>query len=155
MIDPTLEAGLRASFAAQGAMTALGVRITRVDEGQCTLSLPAATCTSQQHGYFHGGVIGAVADSAGGYAANSILMPALECVTAEYKINFLKPARGPMLHAHGKVVRPGRTLVVATVEVFCEDDGKEVLCAIAQMTLAAVAPRTMQDPYNQSGDKNT
>ena len=153
MIESHIEVAVRPSFAAQGAMLALGASIVALDAGECTLELKAHGGTSQQHGYFHGGVIGALADSAGGYAANTVLMPAHECLTAEYKINFLNPARGPVLKARGKVLRAGRSLVVATVEVTSDLEGKPVLCAIAQMTLFAVATRTTQDPYNRSGDK--
>jgi len=143
MLDSHIEQAVRTSFDAQGAMRALGVSITALDAGQCTLSLASGAGTSQQHGYFHGGIIGAVADSAAGYAANSLLMPEFECLTAEYKINFLRPARGDVLVAHGKVVRPGKSLVVATVEVTSTFEGKAELCAIAQMTLFAVAARSL------------
>jgi uncharacterized protein (TIGR00369 family) len=153
MIDPAVETMLRSSFAAQGAMQALGARIVALDVGECTLELTAHSGTSQQHGYFHGGVIGALADSAGGYATNTVLMPSHECLTAEYKINFLNPALGSVLKARGKVLRAGRSLVVATVEVTSDHDGKTVVCAVAQMTLFAVTTRTTQDPYNRSGDK--
>ncbi len=32
-----------------------------------------SSCDRQQHGYFHGGIIGTIADSAGGYAGFSLM----------------------------------------------------------------------------------
>ena len=122
-------------------MQALRAEIVELDPGQCLLKIERHPGALQQHGYFHGGVIGALADSAAGYAANSILMPSHEVVTAEYKINFLSPATGHVLYALGKVVRPGRTLVVVSVEVWTAVDNKRTDCALAQMTMFAVARR--------------
>jgi uncharacterized protein (TIGR00369 family) len=94
MLKAEIETAVRDSFAAQGAMTALHAELVELDSGRCLLKIERHPGALQQHGYFHGGVIGALADSAAGYAANSILMPSHEVVTAEYKINFLSPATG-------------------------------------------------------------
>ncbi len=141
MLNTETESAVRASFAAQGAMTALGAALVELDAGRCLLKIERHPGALQQHGYFHGGVIGALADSAAGYAANSILMPGQEVVTAEYKINFLSPATGEVLYAEGQVVRPGRSLVVVTVEVWTEIKKKRSDCALAQMTMFAIARR--------------
>ena len=47
----------------------------------------------------------------------------------------LAPADGEKLIARGKVVRPGRTLIVTQAEVFAVRDGKETLCALMQQTI--------------------
>jgi uncharacterized protein (TIGR00369 family) len=141
MLKAEIETAVRDSFAAQGAMTALHAELVELDSGRCLLKIERHPGALQQHGYFHGGVIGALADSAAGYAANSILMPSHEVVTAEYKINFLSPATGNVLYAEGRVVRPGRSLVVVTVDVWTALQDKRTDCALAQMTMFAIARR--------------
>ena len=42
------------------------------------------------------------------------------------------------LIARGKVVRPGKTLIVTQAEVFAVKDGKESLCALMQQTIMTV-----------------
>jgi uncharacterized protein (TIGR00369 family) len=138
MLDTATEAMVRESFAAQGAMRALQAQIVSISPGEVLLSIDRHDGALQQHGLFHGGIIGALADSAAGYSANSLLMPDHEILTAEYKINFLAPARGQTLFAKGKVVKPGRFLVVVTVDCWTEAGGQKVACALAQMTMFVI-----------------
>lgn len=135
---------LSASFAKQGVMMAWNARLTSAADGACEIVLPMSAAVTQQHGFFHGGVIGTVADAAGGYAANTLLMSDNECLTAEYKINFVAPAIGDTLIARGKVLKAGRTLVVSSADVFVVKDGVEKLCAIMQQTLFVI-PVTSQN----------
>lgn len=129
---------LLASFARQGALAAWNARITRLAEGECEIAVPMGPAVTQQHGYFHGGVIGTAADAAGGYAANTLLMPSHECLTAEYKINIVAPGIGDTLVARGRVLKRGKSLVVSSAEVFAVDRGEEKLCAILQQTLFVI-----------------
>ncbi len=138
--DPDFQAGIAASFAKQGLMARLGIVIDRCVPGRVVLSCPFSDRVSQQLGYFHGGAIGACADSAGGYAALSLLAPGREVVTVEYKINFMAPARGRRLIADGRVLKPGRTLTVCTVAVSVETDDGRLPCAITQQTVMAIDP---------------
>ncbi len=135
---------LCASFAKQGVMIAWNARLTSAVGGACEIVLPMSAAVTQQHGFFHGGVIGALADVAGGYAANTLLMPDNECLTAEYKINIVAPGIGELLIARGRVLKAGKTLVVAAAEVFVVKDGVEKLCAIMQQTLFVI-PVTSQN----------
>jgi uncharacterized protein (TIGR00369 family) len=146
MIQAGVEDAVRRSFQSQGAMLALGVSMSAVDDGFCELELAFSEAVAQQHGYFHGGIIAAVGDSAGGYAANSKLMPERECLTAEYKINLLRPARGEALVARGRVIRAGRSLLVATVELCAREGASLAQCALMQMTLFAIDARAPQHP---------
>ena len=66
----------------------------------------------------------------------------MEVVTAEYKINFLGGFQGGGLRAVGRVVKPGKRLIIATAEVtHVGDDGQEGPCALMQQTLVPV-PKT-------------
>lgn len=137
-LDHKLALTLLESFNRPGALASWNARLTSMTPGACEITLPMSQMVNQQHGYFHGGVIGTMADAAGGYAANTLLMPVSECLTAEYKINFVAPAIGDTLIARGKVLKSGKTLVVTSADVFVIHQGKEKLCAIMQQTLFVI-----------------
>lgn len=102
--------------------------------------LPHSNSVGNQHGGFHGGAIGTLADIAGGYAGLTVAPDGMEVTTVEYKINFVAAYNSGHLKAVGKVVRPGKRIIVATAEIFHvdKDTGKESICAISQHTLAPV-----------------
>ncbi|CAG9175824.1 PaaI family thioesterase [Cupriavidus pampae] len=129
---------IAASFARQGMMQTLGARIERVVRGEVELSMPWSDAVTQQHGFFHGGAVGALADTACGYAALSVVADGEAGLTAEYKINLLSPAQGERLVAVARVLKPGRTLVVAQGDVFAEQDGRRKQVATMLMTLCVV-----------------
>jgi len=103
--NPDFEAVVRASFARQGLMAHLGARLTRVEVGRVEIEVPFRDEFSQQQGLFHGGVTTAVADSAGGYSALTLMAPGCEVLTVELKINLLAAARGERLIARGRVIQ--------------------------------------------------
>jgi uncharacterized protein (TIGR00369 family) len=129
-----------ASFAQQGLMRVIEARITEVAPGRCVIEAPFRKTLTQQQGFLHAGVLTTLADNACGYAALSLLPPGQEVLTAELKVNFLRPARGVMAIARAEVLKPGRTLTVARAEVWMRaEDGSEVLCAAMQATLVPSA----------------
>ena len=132
------KAEIEGSFLKQGLMGTFQAVIDRLEHGVLEISLPYSDAVSQQHQFFHGGAIGALADTACGYAAISIIGNDEAALTAEYKINLLAPADGDRLIAVGKVIKPGRTLIVCQGDVFIEKDGKRKLCAIMLMTMCVV-----------------
>ena len=139
--DPGFEERVRASFARQGLMATLGAELTSVRPGFCEIRLPFRDALSQQHGYFHAGATAAVADSAGGYAAFTLMGPGDSVLAVEFKINLLEPARGDALVARGQVLRSGRTLSVCRVDVFVARGGAETPCAAMQQTVIRLAAR--------------
>ena len=129
------ESEVRASFARQGLMRMIGAELAALGPGRCSIAVPFSEKVGQQQGFFHGGVIGAVADSAGGYAALSLLPVGSEVVTLEYKINFLRPAAGDRLLAEGTVLRAGRSVTVTRIDVFVEARGRRSICAALQQSI--------------------
>jgi uncharacterized protein (TIGR00369 family) len=123
-------------------MRTLGAELTAVRPGFCEIRVPYRDALSQQHGYFHAGATAAAADSAGGYAAFTLMGPDDSVLAVEFKINLLEPARGDALLARGQVVRSGRTLSVCRVDVFVARDGVETPCAAMQQTVIRLAGRT-------------
>ncbi len=139
--DPDFAARVRASFERQGFMRALGAELTAVEPGFCEIRLPYRDDLGQQHGYFHAGALGAVADSAGGYAAFTLMGANDSVLSVEYKMNLLAPGRGDVAIARARVVRAGRTLTVCQVEVSVAREGEESLCSLMQQTLIRLADR--------------
>lgn len=133
--DPDFEAKVRDSFARQPFMATLGASLGFVGPGKAEVVLPFCEAVTQQHGFFHGGVIGAIADTAGGYAAFTLFPAGSTLLTVEYKINIMAPGRGERLIAIGQVVRAGRTLTVVSVDVIAEDGDTRTHCASATQTL--------------------
>ena len=133
--DPCYIARVKDSFARQGIMTHLGASLCDVKPGYCEIQVSFAPELSQQHGFFHGGVVGTVADSAAGYAGYSLMPHNSSVLTVEYKLNLLSPADGDTLIARGKVIKPGRTLVIAKADVSVLKDGREKPCATLLQTL--------------------
>lgn len=126
---------VRDSFARQGAMALIGAELSRLGPGECEIRLPYRPELSQQHGYFHGGIIGTIADSAGGYAAFTLMPADSSVLTVEYKMNLLAPGDGEALIARGRVLKSGRSLVVVQVDVTAINAGRETHCATSLQTL--------------------
>ncbi|MGE4448678.1 PaaI family thioesterase [Azospira oryzae] len=133
--DPDFAARVRDSFHRQQAMALIGATMPVVEAGYTEIHLPHKPEVTQQHGFIHGGVVGMIADSAAGYAANTLTPADASVLTVEYKMNLLAPADGELLIAQGTVLKYGRTLTVTRGEVFAVKDGKKTLCAVMQQTI--------------------
>ena len=140
-VDPLYETRVRGSFTRQGIMAHLGAEMTACGPGRCEIRLPYGDHLSQQHGYFHGGVVATVCDSAGGYAAFTLMPDGSGVLTIEFKINLTAPADGELLIARGEVVRPGRSVTVSRAEAVVVKDGRERVCAVLQQTLMTISGR--------------
>lgn len=136
-----LQTRITASFQAQGLMATLGAELALVSEGEVHIALPFSERLSQQHGYLHAGAITSILDSACGYAALTKAPPGCEVVTAEFKINLLRPALGDRFLAIGRVQNAGRSLTVCTGEVqaFSGTAAPKVV-ALMQATIATLRP---------------
>ena len=136
--DPNYAERVRASFKLQHAMSLIGAEMALVEPGYVEIHLPHKAEITQQHGFIHGGVVGMIADSAAGYAANTLTAADTSVLTVEYKMNLVAPADGQRLVARGEVVRPGRTLIVTRADVYAIRDEQWTLCAIMQQTIMAM-----------------
>ena len=120
-------------------MTTLGARILHVEDGEVHIELPFSKGVTQQLGYVHAGAITSVLDSACGYAALTKAPADHEVVTAEFKINLMRPAIGERFIAIGKVNNAGKMLTVCTGEVkSVAQDGTQKVVALMQATVVNV-----------------
>jgi len=126
------------SFKSQGLMATLGAQLVTVADGEVQIAMPFSEHISQQHGYVHAGAITSVVDSACGYAALTKAPPEYEVVTAEFKINLMRPAVGDRFLAIGKVQSSGKLLTVCTGEVRAFTGTAYKVIAIMQATIVSV-----------------
>ncbi len=117
-------------------MGLLGAQLAHVATGEVDIALPFRADLVQQHGFLHAGVTTAIADSACGYAALSLMPEDAAVLSVEYKVNLLAPAKGRRFLARGRVVRSGRTVTVVRGEVLAfdeKDDARSVLELLGTM----------------------
>ena len=138
MITPQKTTDILNIFSAQGAMRLIGARLTEIDEGVAEFEVDFRPELSQQHGYFHAGIIGTLVDTAGGCAGATLMPPGSNVLTVEFKLNLLAPGDGEKLRARGEVIKSGRTLTITQGKVFVTKNGKETLCALMQQTLISI-----------------
>jgi uncharacterized protein (TIGR00369 family) len=136
--DPAYESRVRQSFAKQGFMRTLAASLDSVAPGVVEISLEPGPAVGQQHGFVHAGAVAAIADSAAGYAALSLMRPGVGVLSTEFKINLLAPAKGERIVARGRVVKAGRTLTVVQTEVFARTAENEKLVALLTATMMSV-----------------
>jgi uncharacterized protein (TIGR00369 family) len=133
------------SFGKQRIMETIGATLTYVAAGETHIALPVREDLTQQHGYVHAGIIATIADSACGYAALTVMPADAAVLSIEFKINMLAPAEGLRLVARGRVVKPGRTIVVCNAEVYAERGDAEKLVATMTGTMMVVKGRGLAD----------
>lgn len=136
---------VRSSFSRQGFMNSLGAKLVEVEPGATEIHVPFDKHLTQQHGFFHGGVIGTIADNAGGYASFTLMEATDSVLTVEFKLNIMAPADGEMLISRGRVLRPGRRVSVSQSDVFVVRDGTEHLCATMLGTFMTL-PNASDEP---------
>lgn len=90
----------------------------------------------QIHGVVHGGILAALADTAGAVAAYTKIPHGTELATIELKINYLEPVAGGRVKAKARVLRAGRNFVVVECEIL---DGEGTLAAKALLTFGAAS----------------
>jgi len=131
----TTDPRIQASFDRQSMMATLGARLVETGEGSATIAAPILPGAMQQQGFGHAGLTFSIGDSAAGYAALTLIPVTQEIVTAELKINLLAPAKGDRLIARGRVIKPGRRLIVVSSDVYAQTDGVErhIACLIGTM----------------------
>ena len=128
--NASVEDAVRESFSRQKFMSLIAGKLIRVGPGQVDIELPFSDEIAQQNGVVHAGVIAAIADTACGYSALTLMPEDSDVVSVEFKLNLLAPAIGERFIARARVVRGGRTLSVCAADVFAQPDEK----LIATMT---------------------
>jgi len=130
------------SFLKQSIMSTLGATIESIEPGEVIIKLPFKEGLSQQDGFIHAGIITTIVDSACGYAAMTLMPEDARVLTIEFKSNFASPAIGDAFIATGKVVKPGRNIMITSGEVHAHinDETKTKLVSLMQATMMVIRP---------------
>jgi uncharacterized protein (TIGR00369 family) len=100
----------------------IGAKVEELSKDKAVLSIDIQDYHLQHLGFVHGGVISSLADNTGWYAVIANLPENKTSVTIEIKINYLKPAKKAKIKAIGRVLRIGKSVAFATVEVLSKDE---------------------------------
>ncbi len=119
----------------------LGIVLVAAGPGSCETSLVVRDAHLQQHGFVHAGVITTLADHTAGGAARAAVPAGSDVLTIEFKMNFLRPARGGHFTCTGRTLRAGQRIVVAESEVYSADSGERTLVAKCISTLTVMPQR--------------
>ena len=114
-----------------------GIEVETAKPGQVEISIPWRSEFGQYGGFAHAGIIGALIDTACGYAAATMLGTNL--LASHYSVNCLRPAIGERFRARARVIKPGRSQVFTACELYGITRGTETLVATGE-TLLSVAP---------------
>jgi len=115
--------GIAARLANNPVVKFMSIGLREVTSGEATLILKYREELRNSMGLLQGGILGVLADVAGGVSLYSVLTDPLKVAipTVEFKLNFLRPAKGGDLVARGRVVHSGRQIAICQVEVSAED----------------------------------
>ncbi|GLZ52171.1 PaaI family thioesterase [Actinomycetospora sp. NBRC 106378] len=132
--NPDYDAFIRRVIATMPALRSLGIEVVDLAPGHAEVRLPERAELAQHDGYVQGGLIGTLADVAGGCATATLLPAGWVGMTADYTVKLVAPARGT-LTARGRVVSARRTTSVAAADVL---DADGTVCATALVTMRNV-----------------
>lgn len=127
---------LRAVNAASPYNVAAGFDLLSAADGAAELAVDVRPELLQHAGLLHAGVLGALVDTACGFAAASV---AGSVVASHYAVRCYRPGKGVRFVARAKVVKSGRRQVFVVAEVFAWDGAQEVLVAGGDAVLVPVA----------------
>lgn len=114
-----------------------GFEVVSCVPGAVELAMPWRSEVGQYSGFLHAGLVGALIDTACGFAAATLVGPRL--LAAHFSVNCLRPASGLRFIARARVVKPGKQQVFTACELFAVEGGAEKLVATGE-TLLTVLP---------------
>ena len=113
---------IKESFSRQGLMQLYRAELVEIAEGRVSIKCPYSKELTQQDGFFHAGVLTSLVDTACGYAAFTRMPEGANVLSIEFKVNFMRPAKGAYVTAVGEVLRAGRQITVCEGTVYDERD---------------------------------
>lgn len=114
-----------------------GFEVVSCVPGAVELAMPWRSEVGQYSGFLHAGVVGALIDTACGFAAATLVGPRL--LAAHFSVNFLRPASGQRFVAKARVIKPGKQQVFTACELFSIENGVEKLVATGETLLTVLS----------------
>ncbi len=120
------------------------VRIVRAEAGYAEGELHIGPENLNMQGIVHGGCLATLADTVAGVG---VIASGYAAVTANYGLNFLRPATGDIIRCIATAEKMGKTLCVMRVELF-NDASKAV--AAGSFTFCLKEPLDLEHPFGWS-----
>jgi uncharacterized protein (TIGR00369 family) len=118
-----------------------GIEFTVAEAGAVEIQMPWRAEVGQYSGFLHAGLIGTLIDTACGFAAATVAEP--HWLASNFSVNCLRPAQGQKFIARARVVKPGKTQIFTSCDLFAVHDGEEKMVANGQTLLAVVQAPAM------------
>ncbi|MEX3776569.1 PaaI family thioesterase [Pseudomonas sp. MYb118] len=114
-----------------------GFKVVSASAGEVELRMSWREEVGQYNGFLHAGLIGALLDTACGFAASTVSGPVL---ASQFSVRCIAPAKGGIFVVKGRVVKAGRRQVFAAADLYCQSlESKELtLCANGDAILVPV-----------------
>lgn len=113
-----------------------GIEVVSAEPGRVEIAMPWRAEAGQYAGFLHAGLVGALIDTACGFAAATLVGRVL---ASHYSVNCIRPAVGERFVARARVVKPGKTLVFTACELYAQAGTDEKLVATGETLLSVVA----------------
>ena len=113
-----------------------GIEVTVAEPGFVEIQMPWRPEVGQYSGFLHAGLIGALIDTACGFAAATVAGPHL--LAANFSVNCLRPATGKKFIARARVIKLGKAQIFTACDLFAVDSVDEKLVANGQTLLTVV-----------------
>jgi len=114
-----------------------GIEVLRAEPGLVDIAMPWRVEAGQYAGFLHAGLVGALIDTACGFAAATMVGRVL---ASHFSVSCLRPAVGERFVARARVVKPGKQQVFTACELFAIQDGVEKLVATGETILLVTVP---------------
>lgn len=112
-----------------------GIEVISAEPGKVEITMPWRLEVGQYSGFLHAGLVGALIDTACGFAAATVVGRVL---ASHYSVNCLRPAVGERFVARARVVKPGKSQVFTACDLFAQSGGSEKLVATGETLLSVV-----------------
>jgi uncharacterized protein (TIGR00369 family) len=136
--NPDFETAVKNAVLSMPAAKHLGFEFGRVALGDVEIIQPYRKELTQHDGFFQAGILGSLADFAGGAAAGTLLPAGWANMTIDYTVKILAPGTGERIVARGRAIKAGPLITVAAADVYSVDGSAETLCATAFVTMRNV-----------------
>lgn len=113
-----------------------GIEVVSAEPGSAVIAMPWRPEAGQYAGFLHAGLIGALIDTACGFAAVTLVGRVL---ASHYAVNCLRPAVGHRFIASARVVKPGKSQVFTACELHAQSESGSKLVATGETLLLVVA----------------
>lgn len=137
---PTLTdslAALRAANQTAAFNRWCGMEVLKAEPGLVEISMPWRPEFGQYSGFLHAGLVGALIDTACGYAAATIAGTGL--LASHFSVNCLRPAVGEVFTARARVVKAGKSQIFTACELLAVSGSAQKLVATGETLLTVVS----------------